>query len=327
MQFIVRRPWDVPEHRQTSEAHYRQRRLLRREFLQCAGLATGGSLLLPLAGCSRPTDQQIADAGKVETPATLGQLYPAARNPAYEYGRPETPARAAAEYTNFYEFAFSKAVYRSIGRFQPSPWTLTVDGLCAKPRDFDIDDLHRLFGLEERAYRHRCVETWAMCVPWTGFPLSSLLDAVEPQPAAKFVGFQTFLRPEEAPNQDDPSQPWPYTEGLTIGEARNELALLATGIFGAPLPKQHGAPVRLVVPWKYGYKGIKSIVRITLTDTQPKTFWNTLAPHEYDFPALVDPEIPHPRWSQATEWMLGTREEYPTQKYNGYGDLVGALYA
>jgi sulfoxide reductase catalytic subunit YedY len=284
-------------------------------------------LLAPLAGCSSPTDAEIAAAGKVGTPSGLDEFYPAARRPEYDYGRPETLARDAAAYTNFYEFGYSKAVYQYVSKFRPSPWTLTVDGLCAKPREFDTDDLHRLFGLEERTYRHRCVETWAMCVPWTGFPLSKLIDLVEPQPSARFVRFETFLRPEETTNQDDATQPWPYTEGLTIDEARNELALLATGIFGAPLPKQHGAPVRLVVPWKYGYKGIKSIVRITLTDKQPATFWNTLAPHEYDFPALVDPEVPHPRWSQATEWMLGTQEEFPTQKYNGYGDLVGPLYA
>lgn len=326
MQFIVRRPWDLPEHRHTSEAHYGQRRLLRREFLRSAGSAGCGAVLASLAGCNRPTPEEIVSAGKVETVAALDEYYPAPRRPDFEYGRPETLALDAAQYTNFYEFAFSKAVFRYVDKFRPSPWTVTVDGLCAKPRQFDIDDLHRLFGLEERAYRHRCVETWAMCVPWTGFPLGKLLAMVEPAPTAKFVEFQTFHRPDEAPNQDDPSQPWPYTEGLTIDEARNELTLLATGIFGGPLPKQHGAPVRLVVPWKYGYKGIKSIVRISLTDAQPATFWNTIAPHEYDFPALVDPQVPHPRWSQATEWMLGTREEYPTQKYNGYGEFVGALY-
>ncbi|MFO1095411.1 MAG: protein-methionine-sulfoxide reductase catalytic subunit MsrP [Planctomycetaceae bacterium] len=327
MQYLVRRPWEVPEHAHTSEAHYRQRRILRREFLQSAGLLGGAAMLAPLAGCSQPTDAEIVAAGKVETSVSLDEFYPAQRRSEYDYGRPETSARAAAEYTNFYEFSYSKAVYGAVGKFRASPWTLTVDGLCAQPREFDVDDLHRLFGLEERAYRHRCVEAWAMCVPWTGFPLSKLLAMVEPQPAAKFVRLETFLRPDEAPQQRKSSQPWPYVEGLTLAEARNELALLATGIFGAPLPKQHGAPVRLVVPWKYGYKGIKSIVRITLTDKQPATFWNTLAPNEYDFPALVDPEVPHPRWSQATEWMLGTREEYPTQKYNGYGDLVGSLYA
>ncbi|MEX0585147.1 MAG: molybdopterin-dependent oxidoreductase, partial [Pirellulales bacterium] len=189
MQYIVRRPWDLPESRHTSESHYRQRRLLRREFLKFAGASACGSILLPLAGCSRPTDQEIADAGKVETATPLDEFYPAQRNPAYEYGRPETLARAAAEYSNFYEFGYTKSVYRLVSRFQPSPWTLSVDGLCAKPREFDIDDLHRLFGLEERAYRHRCVETWAMCVPWTGFPLAKLLAMVEPQPGVKFVQF------------------------------------------------------------------------------------------------------------------------------------------
>lgn len=326
MQFIIRRPWDLPQRRHTSERTFLAQRTLRRDFLRLTGLAAWGIAAAQVTGCSRPTDAEIADAGRVELPPPHARRYPAPRSPEYAYGRPETRARDAAEYTNFYEFGYTKAVYRLVGPFQPSPWSVTVDGLCAKPRQFDMDDLLELFPLEERAYRHRCVETWAMCVPWTGFPLARLLQQVEPQPAARFVRFETFLRSEEAPNQQKSSHPWPYTEGLTLAEALHELTFLATGIFGAPLPKQHGAPVRLVVPWKYGYKSIKSIVRISLTDEQPATFWNTSAPHEYDFAANVDPAVPHPRWSQATEWMLGTYDQYPTQKYNGYGDLVGRLY-
>ena len=191
---------------------------------------------------------------------------------------------------------------------------------------FDLDDLHGKFEFEERAYRHRCVETWAMCVPWTGFPLHALLKMVEPEPAAKFVQFETFNRPTEAPNMADTSFPWPYTEGMTIAEAMNELAFVATGIYAEPLPKQHGAPVRLVLPWKYGFKSIKSIVRITLTGKRPETFWNTLIPREYGFEANVDPDVPHPRWSQSTEKMLGTGKSFPTLKYNGYGDHVAKLY-
>lgn len=328
MHVIVHQPWHVPESQHTPRSIFDSRRQHRREFLRLMGFASSGLALgAGLTGCSRPTDSEIAAAGQPQPlPDEFSALYPAARNETFTYGRPETSRREAAEYANFYEFAGSKDVYRYVARFNPTPWSFQVDGLCAKPRTFDLDDVYRTFTLEERAYRHRCVETWAMCVPWTGFPLRTLLEQVQPAPKAKYVRFETFLRPDEAAHQSNSDYPWPYTEGLTIDEARNELAFLATGIFGEPLPKQHGAPIRLVVPWKYGYKGIKSLVRITLTDQPPATFWNTLAPHEYDFPANVDPDAPHPRWSQATEWMLGTYERYETQKYNGYGVYVAALY-
>lgn len=328
MRYLVRRTWNVPESRHTAESVYRCRRRHRRDFLRVMGVSAAGAALAPLLnGCSQPTDAEIAAAGQVE-PLTdeLSTLYPASRNVAFEYGRPETLARDAAEYSNFYEFTRSKSVYRYVADFQPSPWSFEVTGLCAKPRTFDLDDLHKSFSLEERAYRHRCVETWAMCVPWTGFPLAALLEQVEPAAAAKFVTFTTFERPDQAPNQSDESLPWPYTEGLTLAEARNELAFIATGVFGAPLPKQHGAPVRLVLPWKYGFKSCKSLVKIELTDQRPATFWNTVAPHEYAFEANVDPTVPHPRWSQATEWMLGTYDKYETLPYNGYGEFVGGLY-
>jgi sulfoxide reductase catalytic subunit YedY len=210
--------------------------------------------------------------------------------------------------------------------FQPVPWTLEVGGLVGKPRTFDLEDLLRAFPLEERIYRHRCVEAWAMVVPWTGFPLAALLRQVEPLPSARFVRFVSFERPSEASHQKDRSQPWPYTEGLTLAEASNELAFLATGMYGHPLLKQHGSPVRLVVPWKYGFKSAKAIVRIELTAEQPATFWNTLMPHEYDFWANVNPTVPHPRWSQEKERLLGTGETRPTQRYNGYAEWVAHLY-
>jgi sulfoxide reductase catalytic subunit YedY len=232
----------------------------------------------------------------------------------------------AARYCNFYEFSSGKQVWRYVQPFQPLPWTLQVGGLVAKPRTFDLDDLIRAFPLEERLYRHRCVETWAMAIPWTGFPLAALLRKVEPLPAARFVRFVTFDRPEEAGRQKDRSQPWPYTEGLTLAEAGNELTFLVTGMYGHPLLKQHGAPLRLVVPWKYGFKSAKSLVRIELTAEQPATFWNTLVPREYGFEANVNPAAPHPRWSQTTERMLGTGEVRQTQLYNGYGEWVAHLY-
>lgn len=332
MQPILRRVWDVPECRHTPEVVYRDRRRHRREFLQTVGrsvaAASGLGTLLSVPGCM-PTPEEVESAGQVEPlPLTQAELYPARRDDRFEYGRAETDRFEAARYTNFYEFASSKDCYKYVGPFEPQPWSVEVTGLCAKPRKFDLDDVYAAFALSERAYRHRCVETWAMCVPWTGFPLRELLAAVEPTAAAKYVEFQTVQRPEQMPGQADSEwYPWPYTEGLTLAEALHELTFVATGIYGAPLPKQHGAPIRIVIPWKYGYKSIKSIVRVNLTDTPPATFWNTLIPHEYDFPALVDPDVPHPRWSQATEWMLGTQETYQTVKYNGYGEFVANLYA
>lgn len=324
MNFFVRRPWDLSQNLHTSPEVYRDRKRHRREFLKEFGLGLGClSLGGLLPGCQEPTKEEVQSSGAVTVD---NSLYPADRNKSFEYGRAETDQFEAAKFTNFYEFTASKSVYRYVEPFQPSPWKVEVTGLCSKPQVFDFDDLVKLVPLEERAYRHRCVETWAMCVPWTGYPLRELLKLVEPQPAATFVRFETFNRPEEAGNMAHASYPWPYVEGLTLAEATNELAFLATGIFGEPLIKQHGAPVRLVLPWKYGFKSIKSIVKIELTAEQPPTFWNTLNPHEYKFQANVEPEVPHPRWSQEWERMLGTGERFQTVKYNGYGDWVGSLY-
>src|SRR5262249_42549747 len=203
--------------------------------------------------------------------------------------RPLTNEADAARWCNFYEFSSTKEVWRYVDRFEPLPWTVEVAGLVAQPRTYDMDSLLRTFAQEERVYRHRCVEAWAMVVPWVGFPLRELIRRAAPLPSARFVRFVSFLRPDQASRQFTSSDPWPYTEGLTLEEATNELAFLATGMYGHPLLKQHGAPVRLVVPWKYGFKSGKSIVRIELTDTQPATFWNTLVPNEYDFQANVNP--------------------------------------
>lgn len=320
-----RQIWNLPQSQLTEESVYRRRGLHRREFLAAAGLSMAAAAI----GCQAKATPEQLQATKTPPILIAGKsVYPAERNPAFEYGRPETDPQEAAAYTNFYEFSTSKQTYLYVDKFQPTPWTVEIDGLCSEPRKFDLDDLHREFAFEERAYRHRCVETWAMCVPWTGFPLKALLAAVSPKPSATYVQFETFNRPSEAPGISRGFEfPWPYTEGLTIAEATNDLAFIATGIYGEPLPKQHGAPVRLVVPWKYGFKGIKSVVRITLTDKPPATFWNTVAPREYAFEANVDPNVPHPRWSQAREHMLGTGDFYPTVIYNGYGDLVGGLYS
>jgi methionine sulfoxide reductase catalytic subunit len=196
----------------------------------------------------------------------------------------------------------------------------------AKPMTLDIDDLLKRVTLEERLYRHRCVEAWSMAVPWTGFPLKALLDIAQPLGSAKYVRFETFQNPKVASGQKQFWYPWPYIEGITMAEANNELAFVVTGMYGKPVPKQDGAPLRLALPWKYGFKSIKSIVRISFTDKQPVTFWQTVQGEEYGFWANVNPEVPHPRWSQATERVLGSDERVPTLKWNGYGEYVAHLY-
>ena len=203
-----------------------------------------------------------------------------------------------------------------------------VGGLCEKPATFTMEEILRLAPLEERVYRFRCVEAWSMVVPWTGFPLAKLLEKVVPKAEARFVKFTTVLRPEEMPGIARlPNYPWPYTEGLRIDEAMHPLVLLATGLYGKPMPKQNGAPIRLVVPWKYGFKSIKSVVKIELVQEQPATLWESLSPQEYPFESNVDPKVSHPRWSQATERDLATGNRIPTLPYNGYGDEVAKLYA
>jgi sulfoxide reductase catalytic subunit YedY len=253
-------------------------------------------------------------------------LYPAQLSPSFvDAGRALTDRAEAARYCNFYEFTSTKHPWKYVAGFQPAPWQVEVTGLVDHPRLYDVDDLVRAFPLEERIYRMRCVEAWAMTVPWTGFPLADLLRKVGVKAGAKYVRFVSFHQPEIAANQRR-SFPWPYTEGLTLAEAVNELTMIVTGIYGRPLLKQHGAPVRLVVPWKYGFKSCKSITRIEVTAERPATFWNTLQPQEYGFEANVNPAIPHPRWSQETERLLGTGEVRRTVLYNGYGEWVAKLY-
>jgi sulfoxide reductase catalytic subunit YedY len=218
-------------------------------------------------------------------------------------------------------------VRRLTGRFVISPWEIEVGGLIDKPAKLTVDDLVATMPMEERVYRFRCVEAWSMIVPWTGFPLSKLIEKLNPKPEAKFIKFTTFMRPEQAPGfADYPNYPWPYTEGLRMDEAMNPLTLVVTGMYGKPLPKQNGAPIRIIVPWKYGYKSPKSIVRIDFVAEQPKTLWETLAPDEYPFESNVNPKVPHPRWLQSTERIIDTGNRVNTQLYNGYGDYVAKLY-
>lgn len=251
------------------------------------------------------------------------------RDRRFQYGRPETERVAAAQYTNFYEFSRFKSSWRLVGAFRPLPWTITVDGLCRNPRQYSFDELLARFSdrMRERQYRHRCVERWAMAIPWYGFPLAELIRDADPLAEATHVRFVSFRRPDEAPMQQSTIDefPWPYVEGLTLPEATNELAWLATGMYGEPLFKQHGAPLRLVVPWKYGYKSIKSIERIEFVKGEPQTFWTSLRPDAFPFQSNVDPLV-HIPWRQSTERMLGTQEEFATKKYNGYGEWVAKLY-
>jgi sulfoxide reductase catalytic subunit YedY len=278
-----------------------------------------------LEGCG-PSAEAISIGEQPNPPAA--DLYPAPRNPAFVLDRPITAEIHAASYNNFYEFSrFKSRVYKNAARLNTSPWNVEITGLVEKPGIFDIDDLVRSMPLEERLYRFRCVEAWAMAVPWTGFPLNALIRLVRPLSAARYVRFVAFLKPDEAPNQSSAHGLWPYTEGLTLAEAMNELTLLATGAYGRPLLKQQGAPLRLIVPWKYGFKSIKSVVRIEFGAERPHTFWNRSRPHEYGFTANVDPHTPHPRWSQATERLIDTGEKRPTLLYNGYGEWVAHLYA
>jgi sulfoxide reductase catalytic subunit YedY len=249
--------------------------------------------------------------------------------------RPAVPLQEAltslediTHYNNFYEFSTDKrAVAPRASRFVTSPWTVEVGGLAHKPRTFDLDDLHRLSPPEERVYRMRCVEGWSMVIPWVGFPLSRLLDQVQPMGSARYVAFETLADPRRMPNIGSDVLAWPYVEGLRLDEALHPLTILAIGLYGATLPPQNGAPLRLVVPWKYGYKGIKSIVRIRLVESRPTTSWNREAPDEYGFYSNVNPQVDHPRWSQATEQRIGESGRRPTLMFNGYADQVASLYA
>ncbi|MGH9751086.1 MAG: protein-methionine-sulfoxide reductase catalytic subunit MsrP, partial [Candidatus Polarisedimenticolia bacterium] len=279
-----------------------------------------------LAGCRGTPGGPAAGAPGLPPAPGGADLYPARHNAAFAAERPLTREESAARYNNFYEFTEGKEVWRHVGRFRTRPWQVEVTGLCERPEVFDIDALARRFPLEERIYRHRCVEAWSMIVPWTGFPLKSLIDQVRPLSSARFVRMLTFLKPDEAPGQKRQTwYAWPYYEGLALEEARNDLAFLATGIYGHALPAQHGAPIRLALPWKYGFKSIKSIVRIELVGNQPRTFWSDFS-NEYDFWANVNPNVPHPRWSQATETLIDTGERVPTRMFNGYHEQVADLY-
>jgi len=285
--------------------------LSRREFIKTAGVIAG-SLTLAACGVSpiqanpdvTPNPSQVSETGEI--PNTLDEI---------------------THYNNYYEFTTDKeGVARLSADFKTSPWDVEVSGLVNKPGKYSVDDLIRKFQPEERIYRLRCVEAWSMVIPWVGFPLSKLLAEVEPSSDAKFVRFETVFNPDEMPGQKQPLYPWPYQEGLRLDEAMNDLAILATGLYGGELPAQNGGGIRLVVPWKYGFKSIKAVIKVELTAEQPATMWETIAPNEYGFYANVNPQVDHPRWSQGSERRIGEFSRRDTLMFNGYSDQVAYLY-
>ena len=313
----------------------------RRSFIKTLGLGAIGIGALPgaLTACTgEPTGATAAAVaagkGPLDTiPANAPRIgLPAATNGSYVVPeRPLTDRATAASYNNFYEFDDgSKEIWHLTDKYEPFPHTIEVDGLVEKPFKVSVEDLIKEFGLEERVYRFRCVEAWSMTIPWVGFPLSKLVKKCSPLSKAKYIAFVSLNKPKQMPGiKDTPWYPWPYYEGLQMDEAMNELAFVATGAYGEPLPKQHGSPLRIALPWKYGYKGPKAIQKITFTDKQPKTFWNDLFPQEYSFLSNVNPNVPHPRWSQASErFILDTNDvrRIPTQFLNGYAAWAGELY-
>lgn len=301
MHIIRRRGWEIPEHRVTPEALVLGRRGL-----------IGGAVGLGA----------IAPAFAQEATRTLN----APRNPAFDPGRPITAEKHAVTYNNYYEFGESKNIWRAAQVLKTEPWTVEIAGMVKEPKTYDLADLLKRMTLEERVYRFRCVEAWAMTVPYVGFPLAKLVAMVEPAGSAKYVVFEA-AKDKSMPGLRQPFYPWPYTEGLAIDEAMNDLAFLSIGLYGKVAPPQNGAPIRLTVPWKYGFKHGKSIVKITFTDKRPRTFWEALQAREYGFWANVNPAISHPRWSQARERILGEDDMTETRIYNGYGEFVAGLYA
>ncbi|ADB15944.1 oxidoreductase molybdopterin binding protein [Pirellula staleyi DSM 6068] len=301
------------------ELYFSRRKLLQGAVLAGTLVATGGIY----RAASHSEEEKVSSEGVIEQLARPDQFSASALGPSDEL----TPEETIINYNNFYEFTTSKQGVARLARdFRTDGWSIKIDGLVDKPQTISLDDLMSLGPVEERIYRMRCVEAWSIVVPWAGIPLHRLLEKVQPQSTAKYVAFETLFDPVRMPNQNSGVLDWPYLEGLRLDEAMHPLTLLATGLYGKAMPPQDGAPVRLVIPWKYGFKGIKSIVRISLTATEPVSTWNRMAPYEYGFYANVNPEVPHPRWSQATEQRLGEFGRRDTLMFNGYGEQVASLY-
>ncbi|MCA0375320.1 MAG: protein-methionine-sulfoxide reductase catalytic subunit MsrP [Gemmatimonadetes bacterium] len=297
---LIRHPDDIPSSEITPEGVYHNRR----QFIGTAGALALGALLTPAAACG---------AAGVEGGDSQEDKV--------------TDEEDATSYNNYYEFGTDKDEPIELAKnFKPKPWTVKVEGLVKTPRTYSFDDLVGKLDVQDRTYRMRCVEAWSMVIPWQGVQLRDVLNRIEPLPSAKFVEFTTLLDPARMPGQRTGALPWPYKEGLRLDEAMHPLTLLATGMYGKSLPNQNGAPLRLVVPWKYGFKGIKAIVKIRLTDTQPRTTWADVNPSEYGFFANVNPAVDHPRWSQASERRIGEFRRRATLPFNGYATQVASLY-
>ena len=320
--------WKLPERLATPESVY----LNRRELVAALGLGTVALSLPARMASAQESPKLPAPAGMLDPalPEKYAGLFPAKRNPAWSLGdRPITAEAIAGRYNNFYEFTTTKQVVWELAQGYPvDPWKVEIKGLVKKEKTLGLEDILKVAPLEERLYRFRCVEAWAMQVPWSGYPLANLIKACEPLPSAKYVRFVSFEDPDRLPGQKNLRQyRWPYYEALRMDEATNPVAFVALGSYGHALPMQHGAPWRLALPWKYGYKSAKSVVRIEFTKKRPRTFWNDSQPSEYGFFSNVNPEKPHPRWSQARERDIGTGDSRPTLLYNGYAEQVGGLYS
>jgi methionine sulfoxide reductase catalytic subunit len=310
MFFKRKRGWEIPESMATDESVFLQRRKL----IKTLG---AGPVLLASAAPAMA-------AGKMVDPTA--DLYPGPRNETYKLDRPLSAEKDVLTYNNFYEFGSHKQISKAAQKLKIRPWRIKFDGMVEKEFEIDFDDLVRKMPIEERLYRLRCVEAWSMAVPWSGFPFRALVDYAKPLSGAKYVQMETLEDKATMPGLKQFWYPWPYTEGLTIAEATNDLAFIATGLYGKPMPKQNGAPLRLAVPWKYGFKSTKSIVRFTFTNKRPLSFWEVIQKREYGFWANVNPKVNHPRWSQATERVLGSNDRVPTLLFNGYGEFVADLY-
>lgn len=292
----------------------------RRKFMLGAGVALGSALVAACSPHDLPTPLVLPTEEEGEATLVV--------NHQDDFNDPLTSFKDITNYNNFYEFTTDKEYVAVLAeKFNPLPWTIEVSGLVNKPKTYAIEDILSTFSQEERIYRMRCVEGWSMVIPWLGFPLAHMLNEVEPLGSAKYVRFESVFRPDEMEGQKSRLYPWPYDEGLRLDEAMNDLTILSTGLYGKSLLNQSGAPIRLVVPWKYGFKSIKSIVKIELVEEKPATLWSTLAPYEYGFYSNVNPEKPHPRWSQATERRIGEFERRPTLMFNGYSEQVAEMYS
>jgi methionine sulfoxide reductase catalytic subunit len=318
---LIKKPNDIPSFEITPKSSYMNRRSFITGMVAAAGALAGGVYLR--SGSPSPAGPRTVEAAGEKLSGIVKSQYSTTEKP--------TSFKDITNYNNYYEFSTDKYAPAGLSKnFRTRPWTVAIDGMVKKPKTLDIDSILKLAPLEERIYRHRCVEGWSMVIPWVGFPLSTLIHQANPLPSAKFVAFQTIKAPDQMPGQKDDVLPWPYVEGLRMDEAMHPLTILAVGLYDEVLPNVDGAPLRLVVPWKYGFKSIKAIVKISFTDKMPPTTWNLMAPNEYGFYSNVNPTVDHPRWSQAMERRIGDglfAPKHKTLMFNGYADQVASLYS